>query len=112
MVFIINARFRNVDITKVLSLIKEGSKEQLDFNGKYLIEVIYRNGVFEPTGKGIKGLDEVMSEDEIKRYLFIDITYSESIKFFVKPPYYTSTITQRKILFNKEISSDYETLYI
>jgi hypothetical protein len=112
MVFIINARFRGVAITKVLSLIKEGSKEQLDFNGEYLIEVIYRNGVFEPTGRGIKGLDETLTEDEIKKDLFIDITYRESIKFFTKPPYYTSTITQRKILFIKEPLSDYETLYI
>ena len=93
MVFIINARFRHLDITKVLSLIKEGSKEQLDFNGGYLIEVIYCNGVFEPTGKGIKGLNESITADEIKRDLFIDIAYQESIKFFTKPPYYTFTIT-------------------
>ena len=109
MVFIINAKFRGIDITRVLPCIKENSREWLDFNGEYLIEVIYRNGIFEPTGKGIKGLNESMTADEIKRDLFIDIAYQESIKFFTKPPYYTSTITQRKILFNKEIQSDYET---
>ena len=73
MVFIINARFLDKNITEVLSLIKEGSREQLDFDGEYLIEVMYHNGVFEPTGKGIKGLDEIMSAYEINKDLFIEI---------------------------------------
>lgn len=49
----IEAEFRDIKIQKELTDIKPNQTFDLDFNGNYLIQAIYKDDLFLATGNGI-----------------------------------------------------------
>ena len=51
----IEAEFREIKIQKELTDLKPNQTFDLDFNGHYLIQAIYKDDLFLATGNGIDG---------------------------------------------------------
>ena len=51
----IEAEFRDIKIQKELTDLKPNQTFDLDFNGNYLIQVIYKDDLFLATGNGMDG---------------------------------------------------------
>ena len=59
----IEAEFRDIKIQKELTDLKPNQTFDLDFNGNYLIQAIYKDDLFLATGNGMDGYGSGLTFD-------------------------------------------------